>query len=144
MPARCGEACTGFLAVQPFAMFGDLTAAGTAALLADHERYRKLDGDPADAHRTAQYVYGRVAVATWKLAVERLLDRGQPVTGPNLRATLETFRQVDIEGLAAVGYTAADHRPQSGARVTQLGPGGRLATIGQPLSLSLSPDWLGW
>ena len=142
--ARCGDACAGFHAVQPFAMFGDATAAGTAGLLADHARYRKLDGDPADAYRTAQYVYGRVAVATWKLAVERLLDRGEPVTGPSLRAMLESFRQVDVEGLAALSYSAADHRPQAGARITQLRPGGRLETIGQPLSLSLQPGWLGW
>jgi tRNA A-37 threonylcarbamoyl transferase component Bud32 len=141
---RCGHACAGFHAVQPFAMFGDLPASGTAALLADHARYRTLDGEPADAYRTVQYVYGRVAVATWKIAVERLLDQGRPITGPNLRAMLETFRQVDVEGFAAISYSASDHRPQSGARVTQLRPGGRMETLGQPLSLSLQPGWLGW
>jgi tRNA A-37 threonylcarbamoyl transferase component Bud32 len=142
--ARCGEACAGFHAVQPFAMFGDLTAAGTAGLLADHARYRKLDGEPEGAHRTVHYVYGRVAVAAWKLAVERLLDQGRPVTGPNLRAMLETFRQVDVEGFAAISYSPTDHRPQSGARITQLGAAGRIETIGPPLSLTLQPGWLGW
>jgi hypothetical protein len=142
--ARCGDACAGFLVVQPFALFGDPTVSGTAGLLADHARYRKIDGEPADAYKTIQYVYGRVAVATWKIAVERLIDQGKPVTGPNLRAMLESFRQVDIEGFAAISYSATDHRPQSGARITQLGAGGRLGTIGQPLSLSLQPGWLGW
>ena len=142
--SRCGAACTGFNVVQPFAMFGDLTAAGTAGLLVDHATYRKLDGDPEGAYKTVQYVYGRVAVATWKLAVERLLDQGKPVTGPNLRAALEAFRHVDVEGFATIGYSATDHRPQSGARVTQLGPHGRMETIGQPLSLSLQAGWLGW
>jgi serine/threonine protein kinase len=142
--ARCGDACTGFNVVQPFALFGDLTASGTAGLLTDHATYRKLDGDPADAYKTVQYVYGRVAVATWKLAVERLLDQGKPINGSNLRATLEAFRHVDIEGFATIGYSATDHRPQSGARITQLGPRGRLETIGQPLSLSLQAGWLGW
>jgi len=141
---RCGDACLGFNVVQPFAMFGDLTASGTAALLADHATYRRLDGDPADAYKTVQYVYGRVAVATWKIAVERLLDQGKPVTGANLRATLEAFRNVDVEGFATIGYTAMDRRPQSGARITELGPHGQLHAIGQPLSLSLSPGWLGW
>jgi hypothetical protein len=141
---RCGEACAGFHVVQPFAMFGDPTAAGTAGLLADHARYRKLDGEPADAYRTVQYVYGRVAVATWKLAVERLIDQGKPVTGPNLREVLESFRQVDVEGFAAVSYSATDHRPQSGARILQLRPGGRIEAIGPPLSLSLRSGWLGW
>ncbi|MEZ4362439.1 MAG: bifunctional serine/threonine-protein kinase/ABC transporter substrate-binding protein [Kofleriaceae bacterium] len=142
--ARCGDACVGFYVVQPFALFGDVTAAGTAQLLADHQRYRLLDGEPADAHRTVQYVYGRVAVATWKLAVEQLLDRGLPVTGANLRAALESFRQVDVEGFATVGYSASDHRPQSGARVARLGARGQLEVIGQPLSLSLQAGWLGW
>jgi branched-chain amino acid transport system substrate-binding protein len=142
--ARCGDACTGFNVVQPFALFGDLTAAGTAGLLTDHATYRKLDGDPEDAYKTVQYVYGRVAVATWKLAVERLLDQGKPVTGSNLRAALEAFRHVDIEGFATIGYSATDHRPQSGARITQLGAHGRMETIGQPLSLSLQSGWLGW
>jgi len=141
---RCGDACVGFHVVQPFAMFGDLTAAGTAALLADHDRYRKLDGEPSDAYRTVHYVYGRVAVAAWKLAVERLLAAGRPVTGPNLRAMLETFRQVDVEGFAAISYSSTDHRPQSGARVTQLGAAGRIETIGPPLSLTLQSGWLGW
>jgi hypothetical protein len=30
------------------ALFGDLAVSGTAALLADHAAYRKLDGDPPD------------------------------------------------------------------------------------------------
>jgi len=141
---RCGDACVGFHVVQPFALFGDPTAAGSPGLIADHARYRAIDGDPPGAHRTVQYVYGRVAVATWKLAVERLLDQGRPVTGGNLRDVLEGFRNVDIEGFATIGYTATDHRPQSGARITRLGPHGRMETIGQPLALSLQSGWLGW
>jgi hypothetical protein len=73
---RCGDACVGFHVVQPFALFGDPTAAGTAGLLADHARYRAVDGDAPDAYKIVQYVYGRVAVATWKIAVERLIDQG--------------------------------------------------------------------
>jgi hypothetical protein len=141
---RCGDACVGFHVVQPFALFGDPIAAGSAGLIADHARYRAIDGDPPGAYRTVQYVYGRVAVATWKLAVERLLDQRKPVTGTNLRDVLESFRNVDIEGFATIGYTATDHRPQSGARITRLGPRGRMETIGQPLALSLQSGWLGW
>ncbi|MEO7730214.1 MAG: ABC transporter substrate-binding protein, partial [Kofleriaceae bacterium] len=141
---RCGDACVGFSVVQPYALFGDLTMSGTARLLADHATYRQLDGDPADAYKTVQYVYGRVAVGTWKLAAERLLDQGKPVTGASLRAMLESFHNVDIEGFATIGYTPTDHRPQSGARVTQLGPHGRMEGVGQPMSLSLQTGWLGW
>jgi len=142
--SHCGDACIGFDVVQPFGLFGDLTASGTAALLADHATYRDLDGDPPDAYKTVQYVYGRVAVAAWKIAVERLIDQGKAVTGPNLRQALEAFRHVDVEGFATIDYSATDHRPQSGARITQLGPHGRMETIGQPMALSLQTGWLGW
>lgn len=141
---RCGEPCVGFHVVQPFALFGDLTASGTARMLADFAKYRQLDGEAPDAHRMVQYVYGRVAVATWKLAVERVIDRGLPVTGPNLRAVLEELRNVDVEGFATIGYSATDHRPQSGVRVARVDRQGRLELIGQPLSLSLQAGWLGW
>ncbi|HET7504129.1 MAG TPA: bifunctional serine/threonine-protein kinase/ABC transporter substrate-binding protein [Kofleriaceae bacterium] len=141
---RCGDACIGFDVVQPFGLFGDPTASGTPALLADHATYRTLDGDSPDAYQTVQYVYGRVAVAAWKIAVERVLDQGKPVTGANLREALEAFRHVDVEGFATIDYSPIDHRPQSGARITRLGPRGRMETIGQPLSLSLQSGWLGW
>lgn len=141
---RCGDACLGFAVVQPYALFGDPTMSGTRRMLADHAAYRRIDGEPADAFQTAQYVYGRVAVATWRLAVERVLERGQPVTGATLRAALETFHNVDIEGFATIGYTPSDHRPQSGARVAQLGAHGKLEAVGQPMALALQSGWLGW
>jgi hypothetical protein len=141
---RCGDACLGFAVVQPYPLFGDPTTSGTRRMLADHATYRRIDGEPADAFQAVQYIYGRVAVGTWKLAVERVLERGQPVTGATLRAALETFHNVDIEGFATIGYTPTDHRPQSGARVTQLGPHGKMEPIGQPMALALQAGWLGW
>ena len=141
---RCGEPCVGFYVVQPFALFGDLSASGTARMLADFARYREKDGEDAEAHRMVQYVYGRVAVATWKIAVERVIDRGLPVNGPNLKDVLEEMRNVDVEGFATIGYSPVDHRPQSAARVARVDGRGRLEMIGQPLSLSLQAGWLGW
>lgn len=141
---QCGDACVGFYVVQPFALFGDLTASGTARMLEDFAKYRQVDGEAKDAHRMVQYVYGRVAVATWKLAVERVIDRGLPVTGPNLRSVLEDLRNVDVEGFATIGYSPTDHRPQSSARVARVDRRGQLEPIGQPLSLSLQAGWLGW
>lgn len=141
---QCGDACVGFYVVQPYALFGDPTMTGTARLLADHATYRRLDGEQPEAYRTVQYVYGRVAVATWRLAVERLLEQRKPVTGGNLRAVLETFQNLDVEGFATISYSATDHRPQSGVRITQLGPRGGMETIGPPMSLSLQRGWLGW
>jgi hypothetical protein len=140
----CGDACRGFYVVQPYPMFGDPTCSGAAGLVADHDRYRAVDGEPVSAHRVAPYVYGRVAVAAWKIAVERLLDQGKPITGSNLRASFESFENVDIEGFASVSYSPSDHRPQSGARIARVGANGSLEPVGQPLSLSLQGTWLGW
>ncbi len=142
--ASCGALCAGFYVVQPFAPFGDATVRGTKAMLADHAEFRKRDGEPAGAHRTVQYVYGRVAVAAWKIAVERLLASGQPVTGASLRAELERFRDVDVEGFATIGYSPEDHRPQAGAHVARLTEAGALELVGQPVILALQPGWLGW
>lgn len=140
----CGASCAGFYGVQPFAPFGDATVRGTEAMLADHATFRQRDGEPASAHRTVQYVYGRVAVATWRIAVERLLGRGQEVTGASLRAELESFQGVDVEGFATIGYSAQDHRPQAGARIARLSADGALELVGQPVILALQPGWLGW
>ncbi len=81
--------------------------------------------------------------STWKLAVERLLDQGRPVTGPNLRATLESFRQVDVECFAAITYSATDYPPPIRRARLRLAASGHLEATGQS-SLSLQPGWLGW
>jgi Periplasmic binding protein len=140
----CGEACVGIQGVQPVPVFGDGSAAGMAKLVEVHDGARTAEGAPPTTYAQVQYVYGYVAVATWRAAVEAALDAGLPVTGDNLRVVLERFQQRSIDGLATLSYSGTDRRPQSGARVYVLGSGGKLEQVGQPISIPLQPDWLGW
>jgi hypothetical protein len=77
-------------------------------------------------------------------AVESVLDSGAQVDAAALTAALERFRQRSIEDLATISYSDTDHRPQSTARVYTVGTTGRLEAVGQPISIALEPDWLGW
>jgi hypothetical protein len=142
--ADCGAACVGIHGVQPYPVFGDGSASGMARLVEIHDSFRAMEGLPASTYATVQYVYGYVAVATWRAAVEAALDAGLPVNGENLRVVLERFQQRSIDGLATLSYSGLDRRPQSSARVYMLGASGRLEQVGQPISIALQSDWLGW
>lgn len=140
----CGSDCTGFFGVQPLPAFGDGTASGMPRLLELHRTRRAAMNDAPTKHTTAAYVAGYVAAQAWRDAVENVVDAGQPVTGDNLRAAYERFRQKSIDGFATLTYSPTDHRPQAAARVYVLGPTGTLDKVGQPLSIELKDDWLGW
>ncbi len=141
---ECGDACVGIHGLQPYPAFGDGSAAGMANLLEVHRARRIAEGEPPTAHATVQYVYGFVAGAAWRAAVEAALDAGVKPTGESLRAELERFQLRAMEGLATISYMPTDHRPQSSARVYVLGQTGRLEPVGQPISIALQSDWLGW
>lgn len=142
--AACGDACVGMLGVQPLPVYDDPSVSGMPRLTSVHDRYRAIDGDPPQLHATAEYVAGFVAAAAWRAAAESVLDGGLPLTGDNLRAALETFQSRPIETFASLSFSPTDHRPQSTSRVYQLAPSGKLASMGQPVSIALQPDWLGW
>jgi ABC-type branched-subunit amino acid transport system substrate-binding protein len=142
--AACGDACVGFLGVQAFPAWGDPSAPGMPTLQAVHAKYRAVDGEDPNAHRTVDYVAGYVTAAAWRLAVTAAVDAGQSVTGQSVRDAFERFRDQPVDGFAALTYTPSDHRPQGTARVYRLGTTGALEVVGQPLSIQLSADWLGW
>jgi hypothetical protein len=140
----CGAPCIGYYGVQPYPAFGDLSVAGMSNLLAVHADGRSRDGDPPTAHAAASYVYGYVAVAAWRAAVEAVLDTGAPIRADTLTHAFESFHGLSLDGLATLSYSSADHRPQSTARVYVLAADGRLTPIGQPAAIALRPEWLGW
>jgi len=142
--AECGDACTGVLGVQPFPAYGDLSASGMQRLIDIHDAQRKADNEPTAEYAQVQYVYGYVATLAWRTAVESAIDAGQQPTGATLRAAFESWNAQPLDGLASVTYTPSDHRPQSSARLYQLDASGKLTLVGQPISISLQPDWLGY
>lgn len=140
----CGDACLGITGIHPYPVFGDRSSPGMQRVLDLHAASRAADGEPATAYATLQYVYGVVAVGTWRAAVEDALDAGKRPDGLALKDALERFAQRSIENLGAISYSTRDHRPQSSARLYTLAAGGKLQQVGQPVSIALQPDWLGW
>jgi hypothetical protein len=137
--------------VQPYPVFGDPSSTGMSRLEQIHREARVRDGEDPSAYAAVQYVYGYVAVAAWRAAVESSLDAGEHVDADSLTRSFERFQERSIDGLVTISYSATDHRPQSNARVyvvAPAGPGGagqgRLDPVGQPLGIALQPDWLGW
>jgi hypothetical protein len=140
----CGAACVGFLGVQPLPTFGDPDFVQMPELVREHGKYRMLDGENASLYSTAEYVGGYATADLWRIAAEAALAAGLPVTGPNLRRTLEGFRDVDVDGFATVSYSPADHRPAGSARIYRLVASGALQAVGQSIAIPLEPDWIGW
>lgn len=136
--------CVGATVEQPFPIFGDIGVPGMPALLTIHQTYRGVDNEDPSLYSNVQYVYGYVAADTWKTAMLQVINQGLPITSDSVKQVMETFKNQDIEGFGAFTYSSADHRPQSTGRIYQLGSNGKLQQVGQPISISLQPQWLGW
>ncbi|MCU0694211.1 MAG: ABC transporter substrate-binding protein, partial [Polyangiaceae bacterium] len=144
----CGSPCVGIVhGILPFKAYVD----ASDDLKALHNKWRAVDAAAdADAelpgsYENVRYVQGHVSVLMWKTAVERVVDSGIPVTGENLRAALEGFRDVPMFNLsAAVSFTSADHRPQSTVSFYKIGAGGTIVHEPPERTISLQPSWLGW
>jgi hypothetical protein len=140
----CGDPCVGAVVQQPFPIYGDITVPGMPNLLAIYNKYRQIDGDDPSLYQNAQYVYGYVSALTWKAAMVQVIDQGLPINAQSLRQVMETFKNQDIEGFGTFSYSAQDHRPQSTGRLYQLASNGKLQPVGQPISVALQTQWLGW
>jgi ABC-type branched-subunit amino acid transport system substrate-binding protein len=138
----CGDACVGMLGVQAFYAWGDPTAAAMPDVERVHAKYRALDGD--GPHQTVGYVAGYATTAAFRIAATAVVDAGLPMNGDNLRVAFERFQNQPLEGLGAVSYTTLDHRPQGTARIYRVAAGGRLEAVGQPITITLAPEWIGW
>jgi hypothetical protein len=142
--AACGNPCVGFFGVQPLPVYGDSSVTGMADLLRVHQKYRMIDGEDPSRHATVEYVGGYLAADAWRLAAEQIVDAGLPVTGANLRDAMNRFQNVSVDGFATLSYSPGDHRPQGTARIYRLSTSGTLETVGQPIGITLQPDWIGW
>jgi ABC-type branched-subunit amino acid transport system substrate-binding protein len=142
--AACGDGCVGFLGVQAFQAWGDPSATGMQDVMRVHAKYRAIDKEPDNAHRTVDYVAGYVTTAAWRIAATAAIDAGLPMNGANLRAAFERFRNQPVEGFGTISYTDTDHRPQGTARIYRLAAGGKLEAVGQPITITLTPEWIGW
>ncbi|MGA9522572.1 MAG: ABC transporter substrate-binding protein [Myxococcaceae bacterium] len=141
----CGEPCVGSMyGVLAFAAYGDVRYPGMEEVVRIHDKFRKADGEDLALYSDVRYVQGYVSFLLWRKALEKVLDEEKEITGPNLKAALESFTNVDMGGLTApITFSATDHRPTAGARIYSVNSFGKLQFEDQ-LGVELLPDWLGW
>ncbi|KYF63248.1 hypothetical protein BE11_03375 [Sorangium cellulosum] len=149
----CGDACAGiFYGLFPVPVFGDTQhSSGMAEMLRIHRTYREKDGRPLDRYKDQFYVQGHAAALMWRKAVERAVDAGhESPTGEDLKAALETFQNVVLDGMTAgpISFSPTDHRPQANESVYAISAradaGGVVFRFVDQYSIELDPKWLGY
>ena len=148
----CSEAFTGdtnpcadvLYGVMVSAAYGDTRADGMAHLIDVHDAARAAKGEPATLYRDASYVKGHLRALILLRGLDKLIDGEQEMTGPNLKAALESFDNASMAGLSApVTYTSGDHRPNTAANIYKVDARGLLNFVAQP-QIERKLEWLGW
>ncbi|WP_437878904.1 protein kinase domain-containing protein [Sorangium sp. So ce513] len=152
----CGADCAGiFYGLFPMPIYGDTQrSSGMAEMLRIHRAYREKDGHPLDRYQDQFYVQGHAAALMWRVAVERAIDAGhESPTGEDLKAALEGFQNVVLDGMTAgpISFSPTDHRPQANESVYVINAGSAGADAGGVVfrfvdhySIELDPKWLGY
>jgi branched-chain amino acid transport system substrate-binding protein len=97
-----GDSAEGVVGSAPFAFAGS-GAAGLEDLLAYNE-----GTDPSEI--SIRYVQGWMTMHVMSEAVEMVIESGDEVTGPNIRAALETMSGFDTGGVTPpLTFTGDDH-----------------------------------
>lgn len=130
--------------VMPFALYGDLNYPEMKNVVILQKKWRENNKESTDKFADTKYVQGYAAFLLWKKAVEQLLKENKEITGPNIKAALETFSKVSTGGLTSpITFTPNDHRPTSGAFIYKVDAQGKLSFL-QEVSIELKEDWRGW
>ncbi|HEX6970536.1 MAG TPA: ABC transporter substrate-binding protein [Micromonosporaceae bacterium] len=118
-----GAAAEGHIMIQPFAPPG--------ADKPGHQpirEYTKSKGIDLDA-KGLHFVQGWYTMHVMAQGIEKVLTDGKELTGPNLRAALETMGPVDTGGvIGPVKFTADSHRGSTASGIYQVS-GGQLNEI---------------
>ncbi len=86
-----------------------------------------------------RYVQGWVNA----LLLIKAIERAENLTGPGLKAALESMRNEDLGGLVPpVTFLPGDHRPSMTVRLATV-KDGKIVTLGWA-ELPRRSDWLGW
>jgi branched-chain amino acid transport system substrate-binding protein len=134
LPLVAKEAAEGVTGVMPHVPFGT-PVPGMKAL----EDFHKAS-HPNDTH-DAMYVRGWAGAVVWVEAL-RQADKAGKLTGEGVKATLETFKDFDLGGLAnPVTWTATDHRSSTKTSVFII-KGGKLVKV-KDYDMPRRPEWLG-
>jgi branched-chain amino acid transport system substrate-binding protein len=141
----CGADCVGNTYVMmSFAAFGDLRYPAMEKVVALHQKYRMIDGEPATKWANVRYVQGYVSFYIFQRALEQVIDAGKEVNGRNLKDALETFRGLESGGLTSpITFTPEDHRPTNRVRVYSMNQFGKFQWEDE-INVPLQRDWMGW
>ncbi len=147
----CGDACVDHVhGIAPILPYGDARAAGMAAVARIHDKWRGIDAQSQDGggvgpYQNIRYVTGFLNVKLLQLAIEAVLDRGKPVNSTEIKAALESFRDVAMGGLTSpITFKPTDHRPQSTEFIYKIGADGKLVYEPPDRTIFLEEEWLGW
>jgi len=127
---RAGEASEGVVSLQAAAVYGQDVPGMKMILEASKNQ-------PQMTH----YVRGFVSMLVMGEGIRLAAAKG-PVTGPAIKAALETLKDYDTQGLApAVSYLPDDHRPSMAVFLYKV-TGGKLVFLAQE-TLERKAQWLG-
>lgn len=90
---KMGEAADGFMGVMPYRYYYDTSA--KAPML---EKIRQMRPE----YQSTAYMQGFLAAMLFTEAAKRTLDAGKELTGPNLKAALNSIRNYDTGGIIGV------------------------------------------
>ena len=125
------DAAEGTLGLQAAAVYGD-----------DVPGMKLIKEVTKDQYQNTHYVRGWVSMMVLCEAL-KIADKKGELTGPGVKAALETFKDYDTGGLTSkLTYAAGDHRPNMSAKIYEY-QGGKMvqkATI----ELPRKKEWLGY
>lgn len=93
---KMGPAGDGFMGVMPYRYYYDTSAPAPTL-----ERIRKQRPE----YQSTAYMQGYLAAMLFVESAKRCLDAGKPLTGPNLKAALNSLKDFDTGGLIGVPIT---------------------------------------
>ena len=125
-----GDAAEGALGLQAAAVYGD-----------DVPGMKLIKEVTKGEYQNTHYVRGWVSMMVLCEAL-KIADKKGQLTGPGVKAALETFRDFDTGGLTSkITFTATDHRPNMSAKVYEY-KGGKMV-LKTTTELPRKAEWLG-
>ncbi len=113
-----GAAAEGVHGVLPF---GSPTSGGSGFDVADE--WLVSQGSSLD-EKGLHYTQGWWSMAAMAEAIKKVVDDGDDVTGPNIKAALETLSDFDTGGVTVdIGFTSNSHKGMPGASVFEVSDG---------------------
>lgn len=113
-----GDAAEGTLGTMPYAPLS-VDVEGTRVI----RDWLEVQGESVEG-KTNAFTQGWWTISAFGEAIRRVLDGGQELTGPNIKAALETFDGLEMGGVTSpITFSSTNHRGSSGLRIFQVQDG---------------------